>query len=361
MANPATVKARIGASTPGTMTFSTMPSPSMTLAPSATKAAPTTPPMRAWEELEGRPSHQVARFQVIAPMRPANTTVVVIASAWTIPLATVAATASEMKAPAKFRTADMATAKRGDMARVDTDVAMAFAVSWNPFVKSKASAVATTMTRTTSPDMSAVLDDDALERVRDVLGGVDGLFEPLEDVLPADHDHGVDAAVEERGDGVADDAVAVVLEPVDLDGVVADVLEVAQARHRLGDLPGRLEDDVGQPLGLLHRGLDAVEPEVVRHLVDEVDDVVERRGQLEDVLPVDRRDERRVQPLDDVVGDPVAGLLADDDVASQVGGLRVPPQHPVEQVGGLDRVGGRLLEEVEELPVLRGEDLGESG
>src|SRR3954471_16019779 len=176
IAKPATVNARTGASSPGTMTFSTIPSPSMALAPSLTKAAPTTPPMSACEELAGNPSHHVARFHVIAPIRPANTTVVVIASAWTMPLATVAATASEMKAPAKFRTADIATAERGDIARVETDVAMAFAVSWNPFVKSKASAVATTMTRTTSPDTSAVLDDDALERVGDVLGGVDRLF-----------------------------------------------------------------------------------------------------------------------------------------------------------------------------------------
>src|SRR3954452_22011987 len=118
--------------------------------PLATNAAPTTPPISACDELEGRPSHQVARFHAIAPISPANTTVVVIAAASTIPLATVAATFSEMNAPAKFRTADIATAVRGDIARVDTDVAIAFAVSWNPFVKSNASAVTTTITRMTS-------------------------------------------------------------------------------------------------------------------------------------------------------------------------------------------------------------------
>ena len=74
----------------------------------------------------------------------------VTASDSTIPLPTVAATLSEMKAPAKFRTADSATAKRGDIARVETDVAIALAVSWKPLVKSNASAVTTTMTRTTS-------------------------------------------------------------------------------------------------------------------------------------------------------------------------------------------------------------------
>src|SRR3954451_9628776 len=134
----ATVKARIGATMPGTSTFSISPSPKTADGPSATKAAPTTPPISACEELDGRPSHQVARFHAIAPIRPANTTVVVIAAGSTMPLATVAATFNEMNAPAKFRIADIATAVRGDIARVDTDVAIAFAVSWKPLVKSKA-------------------------------------------------------------------------------------------------------------------------------------------------------------------------------------------------------------------------------
>ena len=54
-----------------------------------------------------------------------------------------------------------------------------------------------------------------------MLGRIDGLLEPLEDVLPADHDHRIDTRVEERRDRLAHDAVAVVLEAVDLDGVVA--------------------------------------------------------------------------------------------------------------------------------------------
>jgi hypothetical protein len=57
----------------------------------------------------------------------------------------VAATASEMKAPTKLSSAAKATATRGAIARVEIDVATTFAVSWKPFVKSNASAVATTM------------------------------------------------------------------------------------------------------------------------------------------------------------------------------------------------------------------------
>jgi hypothetical protein len=115
---------------------------------------------------------------------------------------------------------------------------------------------------------------------------------------------------------------------------------------------------VCQALRLLHRRLDLVEPEVVGDLVDEVDDVVEVADQGEDVLAVDRRDERRVQPLVDVMGDAVALLLADHDVARQVGAVGVVREHLVEQVGAADDVGGRFLEEVEEHAVLAGEDLG---
>jgi hypothetical protein len=49
-------------------------------------------------------------------------------------------------APARFASAAIVTAWRGVSARVDTEVATAFAVSWNPFVKSNTSAVTTTTT-----------------------------------------------------------------------------------------------------------------------------------------------------------------------------------------------------------------------
>ncbi len=103
------------------------------------------PPIRACEELDGRPKYQVARFQAIAPTRPPNTTSSVIDSGSTTSVATVAATLSEMNAPTKFRIAAYATASFGAIARVEIDVATTFAVSWKPLVKSNASAVATTM------------------------------------------------------------------------------------------------------------------------------------------------------------------------------------------------------------------------
>ncbi len=73
----------------------------------------------------------------------------VIASGSTIPLAIVAATLKEMNAPTKLKIAAIATAFRGDIARVETLVAIEFAVSWKPFVKSKNNATTITVTRVT--------------------------------------------------------------------------------------------------------------------------------------------------------------------------------------------------------------------
>ena len=144
---------------------------------------------------------------------------------------------------------------------------------------------------------------------------------------------------------------------MDLDDVVGDVLLRSQPRQRLGDLATGLVQDLGQLDRLVHRRLDAVEAEEVGDLLGEVQDVVEARRQREDVLAVDRRDERRVELVDDVVGDPVALLLGEQDLPGQVRPLRPALQHLLEHAGGLHDVRGGLLEEVVELALLRHEEL----
>jgi hypothetical protein len=58
------------------------------------------------------------------------------------------------------------------------------------------------------------------------------------------------------------------------------------------------------------------------------------------------------------VGDPVALLLADQDVAGQLLlAVRVVAQHVVEEIGRAEDVPRGLLEEVEVLAVLRDQDL----
>ena len=114
-------------------------------------AEPSIPPTSAWLELDGRPRYQVVRFQTIAPINPARMIFKpdspTKSRSLTMPLAIVAATLKEMKAPAKLSAAAQRTATRGERARVETAVAIELAVSWKPFVKSNKKAIATTATR----------------------------------------------------------------------------------------------------------------------------------------------------------------------------------------------------------------------
>ena len=106
-----------------------------------TLAATPTPvraPMIACVEDEGRPSRQVIRFHVIAPTsaestmtRPSweLTSVMLMMSS-----AIVVATLVPSSAPSRLKNAAIASATRGVSARVETEVAMAFAASWKPLV-----------------------------------------------------------------------------------------------------------------------------------------------------------------------------------------------------------------------------------
>ena len=79
-------------------------------------------------------------------------------------------------------------------------------------------------------------------------------------------------------------------------------------------LVGHLHEQVGLLLQLRHRGHVAVpQLEPVADLHHVVDDVVELLGEGMDVLPIERRDERGVQPPEDLADQLVAALLARDD------------------------------------------------
>jgi hypothetical protein len=96
--------------------------------------APSRPPMSACELDEGSPNHQVMRFQAIAPRSAAATTAWVDVASSTRPAPMVFATAVPANAPMKLKAVAMRIACRGCRARVATEVAIAFAVSWKPLM-----------------------------------------------------------------------------------------------------------------------------------------------------------------------------------------------------------------------------------
>ncbi len=128
-----------GDSSIGRTTLSTMPD-QCTVAEAAS-AAPTSPPISACEDEVGSPRHQVKTFHPMAPTSAHRTSSrpEVSWGAPMMPLPTVSATPVPRKAPKKFITAAMASAARGVRALVEIEVAMAFAASWKPLVKSNVS------------------------------------------------------------------------------------------------------------------------------------------------------------------------------------------------------------------------------
>src|SRR5438067_13003040 len=121
----------------------------------------------------------------MAPSSAAMTTCIpdLKASARPIVLATLKWSSSTVtNPPRRLKTAASATAWPGDSARVETEVAIALAVSWNPLVKSKATAA--TMVAKSSP--SSILDRDGLQRVGHVFAGVHGRLDEVVQVLPLD-------------------------------------------------------------------------------------------------------------------------------------------------------------------------------
>ena len=133
------MKPTSGEATIGMTTFSTMPAHSTSPSTSksiAPREAPTRPPTRACDDDDGMPKYQVMRFHAMAPTTPANTMPrpLMPAGGWMMPLPTVLATAPPRCAPAKLPSAAMIRPVRGLSARVETEVAIALAASWNPLV-----------------------------------------------------------------------------------------------------------------------------------------------------------------------------------------------------------------------------------
>src|SRR5664280_1180325 len=129
ISSQAAAKPITGERTMGRMILSTTPLHSTPETPTAASMAPMRPPNRACDELDGSAKYQVVRFQTTAPTRAARTSPSVTKLVSTMPLPTVLATLVETSAPKRLKPAAMMTAVRGESARVETEVAIALALS----------------------------------------------------------------------------------------------------------------------------------------------------------------------------------------------------------------------------------------
>src|SRR5438105_3423385 len=110
----------------------------------------------------------------------------------------------------------MMIALRGLSTRVDTTVAIAFAVSWKPLMKSKASATQTT--RITSRGTSGILHNHGFDDVCNILALVHGNLHAVIDFLPLHHHDRVRVGgIEEVAQRLSKVVVALVLDLVNTD------------------------------------------------------------------------------------------------------------------------------------------------
>ena len=128
------MKPRTGDEMSGTSTLPTKPDHFTAPVPAAAIVAPRSAPIRAWLLELGMPRRQVRRFQAIAPRSAATTIVCDVVASLTRPAPIVFATAVPANAPMKLKAAAIRIACWGRSARVATEVAIAFAVSWKPLM-----------------------------------------------------------------------------------------------------------------------------------------------------------------------------------------------------------------------------------
>src|SRR5690348_13968414 len=263
----------------------------------------------------------------MAASSAAITAIGVSASRWATSVPTVLATCVLMNAPRKFKQAAMMMAKRAGSTRVEMLVATAFAVSWKPLVKSNISAIrivairnarlapppepAAAMVRVEAKCGSGIFQQHPIEHVGHVLTVVNRPLQVIVDLLPLDHLHGIGLA-EERLQRLAIHRVAVVLQTVDLSQTCAErvaILARLQQDKRLLHLGGGARDQPRHLDGGGRRSLDAVDHEVIRGCLDQVQHVVECGGNGSDVLTIERCHEEAVEQVIHLMGQLVAAML----------------------------------------------------
>src|ERR1700730_2775046 len=199
---------------------------------------------------------------------------------------------------------------------------------------------------------SGHLEGNALDDVEHVFAAVSNGLHCLVELFPLDDFNGVRAALEERRELIAQQAIGLVLEAIDLDRILPVIRrERAQAPHGTVRFLSRLDDDLAHGDAAVRRRLDLVEEKPVGHRIDEVQHVVQTARQGVDVLAVDRGDERGIQPADHFVGDGIARVLEITDLLDLGLSARIVERQLLQYSGRRDDMTGLLLEEIEEILV----------
>ena len=154
--------------------------------------------------------------------------------------------------------------------------------------------------------------------------------------------------LEQAADRVLVRAIGLVLEAIDLDRRLGDAMAPLERLHRDHHLLARGGDEARELARVGPHALDLVEPDDGGRGVDRVHDVVEDARERVDVFAIERRDERAMQALDDLVGDEVALVLDFLDLVGLVPDRPLGREHLLEERRALLNLLGERDEIVEE-------------
>jgi hypothetical protein len=233
-----------------------MPAASSAAMPALAMTAPTMPPISACELLLGMPHHQVMTFQLIAPMSAPNTTWVSTMPGCTMFLPTVVATERwKTKRATKLKKAANSTAWPGLSTPVETTVAIEFAASWKPFMKSKDESELTQR----GGGLAQLEDHERLGHTLDVVEDVVEVGGDFADVVAVER--GDEGGVE-REEDLLGDGIPGVLDGFELDRVHPAVFEGGaggdglEGPHGLDQVLGVLGEQFAETLLLGHQKSD---------------------------------------------------------------------------------------------------------
>src|SRR5690348_2054066 len=222
-------------------------------------------------------------------------------------------------------------------------------------MKSNTNAI-TTITTTyaiTRSDASGVLERNALQHLRNAHAAVSCALERVVHLLPFHHVQWVRLSTEEISDGGVIDRVGLFLEPLDLSRLLGHAFRLPNRGYAGLDMLRSLDEDTRERARGFFDDADVQHLEAASGSIDQVDDVVQTRGEHVNVLTVDGRDETLIDPLIDRTRQNVRLVFYVLDRAHMIGDVRGIVEQLCQHPRCLGQMRRELIEESKELLVAR--------
>jgi hypothetical protein len=163
-----------------------------------------------------------------------------------------------------------------------------------------------------------------LQNVGDIFKAIDGVLEELVNFFQLDQRNGILLLVKKVGDSAAADQIGFVFQRVDLNAMLEDWALLFQCLQGLFGRSRTTVDNTRQLHHVAWDGVDFIRNQAVSAVFDAIEHIVEGAGDVVNILGVERRDERLVESLENIVDDFITAAFQDTDSGSGSGQTRIP-------------------------------------